>query len=163
MKKIIVIGCPGGGKSTFSKILHKKTSIPLFHLDMLNWNADKTTVPKTVFILRLKDIFKKESWIIDGNYGSTMEMRIKECDTIFFLDYSKEICLKGINDRKGKIRSDMPWVETSDEEDEEFITFIKDFNKKSRPKIIELLEKFSNKEIYIFKNREDANAFLSQL
>lgn len=44
MKKVIVIGCPGSGKSTFSKALHKITDIPLFHLNMIFWNADKTTV-----------------------------------------------------------------------------------------------------------------------
>lgn len=53
MKKIIVIGCPGSGKSTFSKWLQKITGIPLFHLDMMFWNADKTTVEKTVFLERL--------------------------------------------------------------------------------------------------------------
>lgn len=53
MKKIIVIGCPGSGKSTFSKALNKITGIPLFHLDMMFWNADKTTVEKTVFLERL--------------------------------------------------------------------------------------------------------------
>ena len=50
MKKIIVIGCPGSGKSTFSKSLHKATNIPLYHLDRLFWNEDKTTVPKSVFL-----------------------------------------------------------------------------------------------------------------
>ena len=53
MKKIIVIGCPGSGKSTFSKALHQCTDIPLFHLDMMYWNADKTTVEKAVFLERL--------------------------------------------------------------------------------------------------------------
>lgn len=40
MKKVIVIGCPGSGKSTFVKALHEKTGLPLFHLDMMYWNAD---------------------------------------------------------------------------------------------------------------------------
>ena len=46
MKKIIVIGCPGSGKSTFARVLHNKTGIPLYHLDLMYWNADKTTVKK---------------------------------------------------------------------------------------------------------------------
>lgn len=69
MHKIIVIGCPGSGKSTFSKSLHKITGIPLFHLDLLNWNSNKTTVEKETFIERLTNIIKQEKWIIDGNYG----------------------------------------------------------------------------------------------
>ena len=53
MKKVMVIGCSGSGKSTFSRALHDKTNIPLYYLDMLFWNADKTTVEKSVFLERL--------------------------------------------------------------------------------------------------------------
>ncbi len=161
MKKIIVIGCPGSGKSTFSKALHNITGIPLHHLDMMFWNADKTTVPKSVFLERLTSVSKTDEWIIDGNYGSTMEMRIQNCDTIFFLDYPLEVCLEGIRARKGKERTDMPWVE--DEDDEEFIEFIKDYNVSNRPVVMELLEKYSDKNIFVFGSRSEADEYLDKL
>ena len=84
MKRIMIIGCPGSGKSTFSRALNNVTGIPLFHLDNMYWNADKTTVSKTVFKERLYQTIKKETWIIDGNYGSTLEIRLQACDTVFF-------------------------------------------------------------------------------
>lgn len=71
MKKIIVIGCPGSGKSTFSKKLNNITGLPLFHLDMMFWNEDRTTVEKDVFLDRLSATLKKSEWIIDGNYASS--------------------------------------------------------------------------------------------
>ena len=159
MKKIIVIGCPGSGKSTVSRALHNKTGIPLYHLDMMYWNADKTTVEKRVFLERLSVVLEKDEWIIDGNYGSTMEMRMVACDTVIFLDYPLEVCLDGIKERRGKSRSDMPWIET--EEDAEFIEFIKNYNEQQKPKVLELLEKYSDKNIIIFKSREQADAFLN--
>ncbi len=161
MKKVIVIGCPGSGKSTFSKALHKITSLPLFHLDMMYWNKDKTTVAKPLFLERLSKAMENDEWIIDGNYASTMEMRMKKCDTVIFLDYPVDVCLQGINDRKGKTRTDIPWIDTED--DEEFIQYIKDFGSQSRPQIITLLEKFSNKDIYIFTSRNEADEFLNNL
>ncbi len=161
MKKIIVIGCPGSGKSTFSRELHKLTGIPLFHLDMMYWNADKTTVDKCIFRERLADVMEKEEWIIDGNYASTMEMRIRACDTVIFLDYPAEICLCGIRERRGTMRSDIPWIET--EEDAEFVEYVKNFNLQNRPKILEMLEQYSDKKILVFCDRSEADEFLSRL
>ena len=87
MNKVLVIGCPGSGKSTFSRALQQVTDLPLFHLDMLYWNPDGTAVPKkTVFQERLRAVMSGERWIIDGNYGSTMELRMAACDTVIFLD-----------------------------------------------------------------------------
>ena len=160
MKKVIVIGCPGSGKSTFSRELNAKTDIPLYHLDMMYWNADKTIVEKSIFRKRLSDALLMDEWIIDGNYGSTMEMRLLACDTVFFLDYPTDVCLDGIRARRGKPRSDMPWVE--DEDDAEFLAYIKGYNEQQRPTVLALLEKYNYKNIIIFKSREEADAFLEQ-
>ena len=162
MKKIIIIGCPGSGKSTLARALHDKTGIPLHHLDMMFWNADRTTVEKSVFLERLSAAMEQDEWIIDGNYGSTIERRLAACDTVFFLDYPAQVCLEGIRARRGKPRSDMPWIET-DEEDTEFIEFIKNYNSESRPQVMELLEKYSHKNVFIFRSRAEKDAFLNQM
>lgn len=159
MKRIIVIGCPGSGKSTLSRALHNKTGLPLYHLDMMNWRADGTTVERSVFRRRLSDVLEKDEWIIDGNYGSTMDARMEACDTVIFLDYPPDVCLDGIRARRGKPRDDMPWIES--EEDAEFIEFVKGYNENQRPTVLELLEKHSDKSIVILKSREEADAFLN--
>lgn len=162
MKKVIVIGCPGSGKSTFSRALHNKTGITLYHLDMMYWNEDKTVVEKSLFRQQLSEVIERDEWIIDGNYGSTMEMRISACDTVFFLDYPLEVCLDGIKQRRGKPRSDIPWVET--EEDPEFIDFIKNFNAESKPGILALMEKYKRgRKIVIFKSRQEADGYIMNL
>jgi adenylate kinase family enzyme len=161
MKKIIVIGCPGSGKSTFARSLHEKTGIPLCYLDMLYWNPDKTTVGRDVFRARLSEVLQKDNYIIDGNYQSTMEMRLEKCDTVFFLDYDLETCLSGVASRMGKPREDMPWVET--EEDPEFMDFIKTYISNSRPQVLALLEKYKDKNIIVFKSREESTEYLQRL
>ena len=161
MKKVIIIGCCGSGKSTFARQLHACTGIPLFHLDQLNWNADKTTVEKEVFLKRVQDVIQKNSWIIDGNYGSSIELRMQACDTVFFLDYPVDICIQGIHERVGKVRADMPWVE--DEVDEDLIEFVKNYEREDRPEVLNLLSKYKEKEIHLFRTRKDAKTYLELL
>ena len=163
MEKVIVIGCPGSGKSTFSRALHVKTGIPLFHLDQLNWNPDGTAVAQPVFQARLERVLGEDRWILDGNYGATMEQRLRACDTVFFLDYALEVCLEGIRARRGKPRADMPWVEDPEEIDGEFLKFVKSYPVQSRPRVQELLRRYSQKEIHVFRSRDEAAAFLKRL
>ena len=161
MKKVIVLGCPGSGKSTFSRKLNEITNIPLYHLDLMYWNKDKTIVEKEIFLNRIKETLKKDSWIIDGNYKSTMDLRIKEADTVFFLDYDIDLCLESVINRVGHKRSDMPWIEN--ELDNEFVDYIKKYQTTNIPYILELFNKYQNKQIYIFKNRNEADNFLSSI
>jgi adenylate kinase family enzyme len=158
MKKIIVIGCPGSGKTTFSEKLNRATGIPLFYLDAIWHKPDKTHISREDFDERLGEILTLDSYIIDGNYSRTLERRIAACDTVFFLDYPIAVCLAGIKARMGKPRADMPWIET--EEDAEFLEYVKRFNTEQRPNIIELLEKYKDKRIFVFKTREEANEYL---
>ncbi len=163
MERVMVIGCPGSGKSTLSVELSRITGLPLYHLDMMYWNADRTTVDKAVFRQRLEQVLEEDRWIIDGNYGSTIERRLAACDTVIFLDYPTEVCLDGIRSRRGKPRQDMPWVEGENEEDTEFIRFVTDYNTVNRPVISELLNNNPTKNIIILKSRSESEAFLNSI
>ena len=159
MKKVIVIGCPGSGKTTFAEKLNKSTGLPLYYLDAIWHKPDKTHIPREEFDNRIREIFNTDQWIIDGNYGRTIEMRLKECDTVFLFDLPTEVCIQGATDRIGKGRYDLPWLET--ELDPEFEGFIRDFPKTTLPMIYELIEKYrAGKHIIIFKSRQEADEFL---
>lgn len=160
-KRILVVGCPGSGKSCFARELSALMSLPLFHLDMLFWNADRTTVPHEVFLGRLQEILQRESWIIDGNYASTLEMRLNACDTVYLLDYPAETCLEGVLARMHKVRPDMPWVET--ETDPEFMDFIRNFRQDVLPGMLEELKRHNDKQIILFRTREEAQRYLDTI
>ena len=161
MKKIIVIGSPGSGKSFFSKRLHELTGIPLYHIDNLYWHADRTHVTREELREHFAGIMKQPEWIIDGNYISTMEQRIQGCETNFYLDFSTDQCVEGIKSRVGQIRDDIPWVEET--LDEEFLRFVEGFEREAKPVIKELLGRYGEKEMIRFRTREDAEQFLAQI
>ncbi len=162
MQKVIILGCPGSGKTTFAEKLNKATGLPLYHLDAIWHKPDKTHIPREDFDQRISEIFATSQWIIDGNYSRTIEMRLKECDTVFLFDLPTEVCLQGATARVGKGRYDLPWLET--ELDPEFEKFIKDFAQTSLPQIYTLIEKYSDKnQIVIFKSRQEADDYINSL
>lgn len=162
MKKAIVIGCPGSGKTTFAEKLHKHTGLPLYYLDAIWHKPDKTHISREKFDERIKEIFSENEWIIDGNYKRTIEIRLQQCDTVFLFDLPTEVCLQGASERIGKERYDLPWLEK--EFDPEFKQFIIDFPKDTLPYIYKLLEKYkSEKQVVIFKSREEADGYISKM
>ena len=160
MKRIMIIGCPGSGKSTFARALAAKTGLPLYYLDAIWHKPDKTHIPREEFDARMAEILPTDQWIIDGNYSRTLEIRMRACDTVFFFDLPTQVCLEGAAARVGKVREEMPWIET--ELDPEFKKEIEDFPSKNLPTTYALFEKYSDKRIVIFRSREEADKFLEE-
>jgi len=161
MKKIMIIGCPGSGKSTFARALAKKTGLPLFYMDQLFWNKDRSFVSHEELDNRINDILDKQEWIIDGNYQRTLRVRLDKCDKVFLLDIPVDICLQGITSRIGTVRDDLPWVEH--ELDRQFEQYVKDFPTNQLKVIYDILKEYSHLDITIFKNRNEIDEYLKSL
>ncbi len=157
-KRIIVIGCPGAGKSTFSRKLHDATKIDLFHLDAIYWTSDCTHITREELIEKQKEIFKNDSFIIDGNFKSTLELRIKEADVVFLFDLPTDVCIHGAKHRKGN-RPEMPFDLP---DNDELIEFIKRFNTDVMPRMTELFEKY-NSNLITFYSHKEADDYIANI
>lgn len=160
MKKVLVIGCPGAGKSTFARRLSEKTGLPLYYLDIIWHKADRTTVSTEEFDTTLSEIMNHDRWILDGNYLRTLPMRLEKADTVFFFDLPLDVCLSGAIERLGKERVDMPWKD--DVLDEEFRQWITDFPETQLPIINLLLESYGG-IVVRFLSRQEADEYISRL
>lgn len=160
--KIIVIGCPGSGKSYLSKTLSLAYHLPLTHMDCIFWQRDWKHITRDELRLKIQEIMQSDDWIIDGNYASTLEDRFAKADRIYFLDLPIDVCLDSAIKRSGQKRSDLP---TFLEEviDQDFIDFIKNFGETDRKVILSCIEKYPEKELFTFHTREEVNRYIQNL
>ena len=161
MQRVMIIGCPGAGKSTFARALAEKTGLPLIHLDLIWHKPDRTHISRDEFDLRLAEILAEDRWIIDGHYSRTLAPRFEACDTLFWLDLPLEECLAGVRARIGQPRPDMPWQETK--EDPEFTEYVRAFDGENRSQVETMLANAKNKDIRILRSRAEVDAFLAAL
>ena len=166
MKRVLVIGSCGAGKSRFSKELHKITGLPLIHLDVEFWNPGWVKPEKQDWVSNVGDLIERASWIIDGNYGGTMELRLSRADTVFWLDLSRTICVYRVLKRSlnvnGRRRSDL--AEGCEEKlDFEFVKFVWDFPKKHRYKIVNALKTRPDVDLFTMQTRKDVAETLRSL
>ncbi|MBQ1820861.1 MAG: AAA family ATPase [Clostridia bacterium] len=161
MKRVMVTGCPGSGKSVFARRLHEKTGLPLYHLDNIWWKPDRTHVTREEFDAALAGILERDEWIIDGSYSRTFEPRIRACDTVILLDCDTDVCLQGIMERVGQTRPDMPWTEQT--LDPELVELVKTYRERNNPVLSELFRRYPDREIRVFRDRTEAQRWLDEL
>ncbi len=162
MKRILVIGCPGAGKTYFSKRLSKILNLPLVHMDNLYWNEDKTSVDLDTLKAKLQPYLEKEEWIIDGNYHKTLEMRLPYASDVFVLDLPRKECIQGILDRIDQPRDDIPWVESEDDATE-LIAWTADYGFRTKDEEIALLNKNKHIKVHVINSRKEMNEYLEKL
>ncbi|MEL7122101.1 MAG: adenylate kinase, partial [Bacteroidota bacterium] len=136
MKRIMIIGCGGAGKSTLARQLHEKTGLPLIHLDKHYWLPNWVESDKKAWKQKVQQFAHEEDWIIDGNYGGTMDIRLERATTVIFLDRSRWLCLYRVMMRllknKGQTRMDMG-AGCKERFNWEFMSYVFHYNETRRP------------------------------
>jgi len=167
MKRILIIGNGGAGKTTLSLKLQAILGLDVIHLDQHYWKPYWTEPDKQEWTRIVGEFIEKESWIMDGNYGGTMDMRIEKADTIIYLNYPTIICLtrviKRIVSNWGKVRYEMP-EGCTERFDLNFILYVANYKNTRGKKIIEKLKHLKpEKKVLIFNNDKEAAEFLDNL
>lgn len=166
MRKVIIIGSGGAGKSTLAGKLGKLTGLPVIHLDREYWRPNWEKTPADEWEARVKELITGDSWIMDGNFGGTRAMRMKAADTIIFLDFSRWACLYRIVKRTakyyGRTRPDMT-EDCRESFDPAFFLWIWNYRHRSRVRLLSELESISAKNIIVLKSQREVDRFLNAL
>jgi adenylate kinase family enzyme len=167
MKKVLVIGSGGAGKSTFARRLGERLGLPVIHLDRVYWRAGWVEPPKDEWRRQVEELCAGESWVMDGNYSGTLAVRLEACDAVVFLDLPRVLCtwrvLKRSRIYKGVSRPDM--AEGCPERMTlEFLLWVWNYPRRSRPKILARLEEVSgSRQIYRLRSDAEVEKFLAEV
>lgn len=166
MRKVLVIGSGGAGKSTLAHQLGSLLNIEVLHLDKFYWRAGWVETPKSEWPKKVEELVRRDAWIMDGNYSGTLDIRMQACDTIIFLDMPRLLCLRRVLKRaimyRNQSRPDM--AEGCPEMlSLEFILWIWNYPKRTRPQIVHMLESNTEeKRIVWLRSPSDVERFLAQ-
>lgn len=165
MRRVLVLGCPGAGKSTLARSLGEALSLPVVHLDKLWWKSGWVNRTEGEFDALLDAVLLGEEWVIDGNYLRTLPRRLERCDAVVLLDYPRRVCLfralRRILTWRGRTRPDMA-ADCPERLDGEFVRWIWDFPRTQRPQALELLDGWTG-ELRVFRSPRACAGFLAKL
>ena len=167
MERVLVIGPSGSGKSTVARELGSALGINVIHLDAVFWNPGWIETPRPQFREAVQELVKGESWIMDGSYSNTLDIRLPEADTVVFLDLPRRTCLWRVVRRRlqyrGRSRPDiapgcperLTW---------ELLKWIWDYPRNQRPRTLEFLDQYAEgRRIVRLGSAQEIDNFIAEV
>lgn len=165
MKRVAVVGPGGAGKTTFARALGAKTGLEVIHLDTLFWKPGWVETPRDEWRAIQTDVVAREAWIIEGNYGATLDVRLSRADTVIFLDFHRTLCLRRALWRAIRNHGKPTQADGCPESlDFEFYRWIWNYPKQSRPVVLAAISAHAaDAQVFTPRQPSEAAALLDSL
>lgn len=160
MKRVVIIGSGGAGKSTLARALGQKTGLPVVHLDGLYWRVGWVPTPEDQWAERQRELVERERWVMDGNYGSTLDLRLAAADTVIFLD-TPRLVLKRRLRFHNRTRPDMS-AGNPERLTGEFLRWVWGYPKR-KPALLEKMRAQRYVRVVVLRRSRDVKGFLNRL
>lgn len=158
------MGRGGAGKSPLAAELGPILGLPVVHPDALFWKPGWVETPKAEWAETIARLVREECWILDGNYGGTVEVRLAAADTVIFLDFPRPACLWNVLKRairfRARTRPDMA-PGCPERFDLKFLQWVWRFPEHSRPPLLERLTRLHpGTRLVRLTSRQEVQRFL---
>ena len=165
MKKTAIVGCGGSGKSHLARQLGSILDAPVTHLDAVYYDDDWNPLDQETFASLQRDLVSQPTWVIDGNYNSTLQTRLEACDTVVLMDVSTLAALWGIFSRqlrhgaghKGNgVHNRIHWG---------VITYVATYRRRMRPRVLAKINEFAagHAEVVLLTSRRHTRRWLREV
>lgn len=165
MKKVAVVGCGGSGKSHLARELGRILDAPVTHLDAAFYDDEWNELPAEKFAALQRDLVERSTWVIDGNYNSTLPIRLEACDAVVLMDVSTVAALYGIFSRQIRhgaghqgngVHNRIHWG---------VITYVATYRRRMRPRVLAKIEEFASgrADVVMLSNRRQTRRWLRKV
>ena len=167
MRRILILGSGGAGKSTLAVQIGERLGLPVIHLDAIYWRAGWVEADKQEWKQALASLLQQEAWVMDGNFSGTLDQRLAAADTVIFLDMPAWLCLFRVLKRRamyhGRTRPDMA-DGCPERLDWDFLKWIWNYPRHNRPRLLDRLSASRNgRRIVVLQSSKSVRGFLDQL
>jgi len=167
MKRVLVIGSGGSGKSTFARRLGERLKLEVIHLDQLYWHPGWVETPKDEWRRQVEELCGREAWVMDGNYSGTLDVRLAACDTVVFLDQPRAVCMWRVLKRalmyRNSPRPDMA-AGCREKIDLKFLQWVWTYPSRRRPKLLARLDEIAgDKRVIHLRSDAEVERFLAEV
>jgi adenylate kinase family enzyme len=167
MRRVMVIGCGGAGKSTLARRLGDKLALPVIVLDAVYWRPGWVECPQREFREAVARLAATPEWVMDGNYSLTYDLRMPIADAVVWLDLPRWTCMRRVLLRTacgyGRTRDSMT-PGCPERFDMDFLRYVWDFHARYRPQIVAALEEFAGRaRLYRLESRKESEQFLAMI
>ncbi len=164
MKRILVLGSSGAGKSTFARQLGERLGIEALHLDSYYWQPNWVSTPPEAWAQKLKELLERDSWVMDGNYTSSLPQRLEYADTVIFLDRGRVKsllrCVGRLLKYRGQSRPELA-PGCYEKIDLDFLKWIWNYPRDVKPRIMATLSEQAGKEVVVLKSDQEIARYLA--
>jgi adenylate kinase family enzyme len=165
MRRVLVLGCPGAGKSTLARQISGITGLPIIHLDRHYWRPGWREPDREAWEREVAALIHRPEWVMDGNFGGTLPARLAAADTAILLDFPTWRCLARVLCRvmasRGRTRADMA-PGCPERLDFKFLIYVGRYRRHDRHRHLAAIRQFGG-TLVAFQRPAEVAAFVAAL
>jgi adenylate kinase family enzyme len=163
MRRVVILGSGGAGKTTLADELGRVTGLHVFHLDRYFWHPGWVETPRDEWRAVQRELFAGDEWIADGNYTATLDERLPRSDTVVFCDFPTWRTLPRALRRSVTNRGRAVQAEGCPERlDPQFLWWVACYRTRTRPKVLHAIAELApNADVHVLRNARAVRAFLT--